>query len=255
LSLAVLSRFVSWCFLTQMFDIPVSIRKEDRFTFMDFLKRIKESNFTKFVVFVACMQFAVNIAAPFFAVFMLRDLSFNYLTYALLIITVSLVQIFTIDRWGRHADRVGNIQVIKLTSCFIVFLPMAWIICRNPVYLVLIQIIAGFAWSGFNLSIINFIFDAVRPEKRTRCYAYFSFSSGIAICLGALFGGYLVNILPRLLGYRALSLFLISGLLRLIIIVVFWRLINEVRKTTQNVSHKDLFFSVIGVSSMPEIKE
>lgn len=245
-SIAFICRFISWYFLTQMYEPKLKVKKESYFTFLDFIKRIKESNFAKFVIFVASLNFCVNIASPFFSVFMLRYLKFNYLTYTVVITTVSIAHIFTIDRWGSHADKVGNVKVIRFTSLFIASLPFWWIINQNPVYLVFIQIISGFAWSGFNLCATNFIYDAVTPEKRTRCIAYFNVCNGLALCLGALLGGYLVNILPQFLGFRILSLFLISSISRFLVVFILSPKIKEVRPT-EKISSKDLFYSVIGI--------
>jgi MFS family permease len=244
--LAMLLRFISWYFLTKMHEPPLKISRESYFSLLDFIKRLKESNFARFVVFVASLVFCVNIAAPFFAVFMLRDLKFSYLTYTVLVSSVTLTSIFTIDRWGKIADRVGNLKVLRFSSLFIASLPFWWIINQNPVYLLLIQVLSGFAWAGFNLCATNFIYDAVTPAKRTRCIAYFNVFSGMAICLGALSGGYLVNILPALFGYKILSLFLIASALRFLVVFFFAGKIQEVRPAEQ-IKSRDLFYSVIGL--------
>lgn len=245
-SLAFLARFISWYFLTRMYEPPFRVNPESYFSFFDFIKRIKESNFAKFVIFVATLNFSVNLAAPYFAVFMLRDLKFDYITYTILVTAVAIAHIFTIDRWGRHADKIGNVKVLRFTSLFIASLPLWWIINQNPLYLILIQIISGFAWSGFNLCAINFIYDAVTPSKRVRCIAYFSFFTGLALCLGALLGGYLVNMLPRTFGYKILTLFLISSILRFSLVFLLSGKIKEVR-ITEKITSKDLFYSVIGI--------
>jgi len=229
-----------------MYEPPFRVSKEAYFSFLDFIKRIKESNFAKFVIFVASLNFCVNLASPFFSVFMLRDLRFNYLIYTILVTTVTIASIFTIDRWGRHADRVGNTKVLKFTSFFIASLPLWWIINQNPIYLIFVQIISGFAWSGFNLCAVNFIYDAVAPQKRTRCIAYFNVFTGVALCLGALIGGYLVNMLPNLFGYKILSLFLLSSTLRFLVVFLVSGKIQEVR-TTEKITSKDLFYSIIGI--------
>ncbi|MEI6631793.1 MAG: MFS transporter [bacterium] len=250
-SLAFIARIISWYFLSRMYEPAFKIKKEAYFSFLDFVKRIRKSNFAKFVVFVASLNFCVYIASPFFSVFMLRDLKFNYLTYTMVVIVVTAAQILTIDRWGRHADRVGNLKVIRLTSLFIATLPLWWIIYRHPIYLVFVQILGGFAWAGFNLCATNFIYDAVTPEKRTRCIAYFNVFTGVAIFLGASLGGFLVNILPELFGHRILSLFLLAGCLRFLVIFLFSGRIREVR-SIEHISSRDLFYSVVGLRPLRE---
>jgi MFS family permease len=246
LTVAFVCRMISWYFLTRMYEPPLRIRPDAYFSFLDFIKRVKESNFARFVVFVACLNFCVNLAAPFFSVFMLRDLKFSYLTYTVVVTTVSITTIFTIDRWGRLADRFGNIKIIKLTSLLIASLPLWWVINQHPAYLVFFQILSGFAWAGFNLCATNFIYDAVTAQKRLRCIAYFNVLTGLALCLGALSGGYLVNRLPPLFGYKILFLFLISSILRFVVVSSLSGKIQEVR-SAEHIGSRDLFYSVIGM--------
>ena len=106
--------------------------------------------------------------------------------------------------------------------------------------------LSGFAWSGFNLCATNFIYDAVTPEKRTRCIAYFNVFTGMALFLGALLGGFLLNVLPALFGYKILSLFLIASILRFITVLFLSGKIKEVRKIEQ-ITSKELFYSVVGI--------
>ena len=246
---AVIFRFISWCFLTRMYEPPYRPNPRAYFSFLDFIKRVRESNFAKFVIFAASLTFCVNLASPFFSVFMIRDLKFNYFTYTIVVTVVTVAQIITFDRWGRHADKVGNVKVLRLTSFIIASLPLWWIFNQSPLYLVFAQILSGFAWSGFNLCATNFIYDAVSPPKRVRCIAYFNVFSGIGVCLGALCGAFLVDILPALLGYKILSLFLLASVLRFAVVFIFSGRIKEVRKT-EHISSKDLFYSVIGIKPM-----
>ena len=250
--LAFICRIISWCFLRQMFEPKLKIERGSYFSFFDFILRIRQSNFAKFVIFSAALNFCVNIASPFFSVFMLRDLKFNYIIYTLLIVAVTITQIFTFDRWGRHADKVGNLKVIKLTSFIIAGLPLFWLVNQHPIYLIFAQAVSGFAWAGFNLCATNFIYDAVTPQKRVRCIAYFNVLVGIATFAGAILGGYLSNIMPLLFGYRLLSLFLLASILRYISIFAFAEKIKEVRATEQ-MATKDLFYSVIGIKALTKI--
>jgi MFS family permease len=232
-----------------MEDPPLEYKEENKFTLFDFVARIKESNFAKFVLFVSMMSFAVNIASPFFAVFMLKDLGFNYVTYSFITVTATLMLIFTAGRWGRHADRIGNIKILRFTAPFIAVIPVFWIISQNVWVLFLAQVYSGFLWAGFNMAAANFIYDAVTPGKRTRCISYFNVFNGIAICLGALFGGFILQYLPALFGYKILMLLLISSLARIAVAVYMPLKIKEVRPV-EKIRHDELFFSMIGIKPL-----
>ena len=243
---AFIFRMISWYFLTRMYEPKLEHRREDRFTLLNFLARVKESNFAKFVLFVAMLNFSVNLASPFFAVLMLQDLHFSYILYTTITITATLTVFIAMSRWGRHADKVGNLKVLKFTSPIIGIIPLLWIVSRHPVFLLFAQIISGFAWAGFNLSASNFIYDAVTPGKRTRCIAYFNVLNGFALCAGALIGGFLVGKLPPLLGYNILSLFVISSVLRLVVALFGPMKLKEVRPV-EHINSDHLFFSMVGI--------
>lgn len=245
-SAAFVCRFVSWCFLTRMYEPPFKEGHDAYFSFGDFLRRVRESNFAKFVLLVSALHFCVNIAAPFFSVLMLRDLKLNYPTYTVIVTAVTFVNIFTMARWGRHADKAGNLKVLKITAAIIASLPLWWILNQHPLYLVAVQALSGFAWSGFNLCALNFIYDAARPDKRTRCIAYFNVCTGTGVCAGALLGGALVNHMPNIFGYSLMTLFVISSSLRFVVVALFWKLVREVRPV-RHIGAGNLILSMLGV--------
>jgi len=250
-SAAALCRFACVYFLCRMYEQKHASRADAYFSFLEFVRRAPESNYAKFVFFVSAFTFSVYLASPFFSVFMLKDLKFDYLTYTVLVTTVSAATILTIDRWGRTADRIGNIKVLRVTAFFIASLPFCWIFNQHPVYLFFAQALSGIAWAGFNLCALNFIYDAVTPAKRTRCIAYFSACNGTAVFLGSFAGGFLASRLPIVFGWRLLTLFFISGLLRFFIALSLPARIREVR-AIEPISTKDLLLRIIGLKSVAE---
>ncbi|MBI4845601.1 MAG: MFS transporter [Candidatus Omnitrophica bacterium] len=244
--LAFIWRFVSWYFLQKMHEPVLHKNNNNQFTFFQFVRRLKESNFAQFVVFVALLSFTVNIASPFFSVLMLRELGFNYFLFTLITLSSTFTIYCIITRWGRHADKAGNLKVIKITAPLIGCIPLLWIINRSPLFLICAQVFSGFVWAGFNLCTANFIYDAVIPEKRTRCIAYFNTINGTALCLGALMGGFLLPHLPCLFGYKILTLFLISSILRILVSLFLPLKLKEVRKV-ESLSGERIFFSMVGI--------
>jgi MFS family permease len=244
--LAYIFRMVSWSLLRRLYEPPLQEHTGRDVTFVSFLSSIRKSNFAKFVISVSLMNFSVNLAGPFFAVLMLRELHFSFILYTVIILTASLTIFITIKRWGMHADRVGYIKIIKSTSLLICFLPLLWVINRNPLFLIIVQVCAGFLWAGFNISAANFIFDAVQSRERTRSIAYFNVINGSFLFAGAFIGGFLVRELPPVFGSKILTLFLISSVLRLTVTCVMILRLQEVRQV-KNVKSMDLFTSVIGI--------
>jgi MFS family permease len=245
-SLAAAARYVSAYFISRMDEPPHKKDPASDFTFLMFLRRFRESNFLKFVVFSGCLTFATYLAAPFFAVFMLRELQLSYLTYMALQVGSSLAALIALPLWGRHADLVGNVRVLRLSSFLASLIPMFWLLSHNPAYLMLVNLFAGFSWSGVTLSAGNFIYDAVTPQKRVRCIAYFNVINGLALFLGSSLGGFLASRLPPLFGHRLLGLFALSCSCRLFFYLLLSRSFREVR-AAHEVSIQELFFSVVGI--------
>lgn len=246
-SAAALFRYLCARSFRQMVDVPHEKKEGSDFTFWMFIRRMRESNFVKFVLYVAAMTLVTQIAAPYFTVFMLRDLQFSYAEYMMINVAAVLGCVVGYPVWGKHGDQVGNASILKITSCLVPLIPLLWLPSSSVYYLVFVEFVSGFAWSGFNLSSINFVFDAVVPEKRIRCLGYFNMISGVALFFGSSLGGYLAERLPPLLGYRLCTLFLLSGLLRLLVYFLFSKKFKEVRVSLPSVSNWRLFFSVVGI--------
>jgi MFS family permease len=176
---------------------------------------------------------------------MLRGLSFSMVTYTLITVTSTLVTLLAMPAWGRHSDSVGNVQVIKLSSLMICILPALWIVSPYKPYLFFIQIIGGFAWSGFNIAVTNFIYDVSAEHQRIGNFAFFNLLNGLGICLGALCGGFIIPHLPMIFESQILTLFALSTLLRCVA-VAFLSGIKEV-KQVQTVGKYALLLSLIGI--------
>jgi MFS family permease len=128
-----------------------------------------------------------------------------------------------------------------------------WLFSKNYIYLAIVEIFAGFVWGGFNLCATNFIYDAVSPEKRVRCLGYFNLMNGVAIFLGALCGGLLLNYLPPFLGFPVLTLFVISIVLRIAAHFLLSRQFKEVRQSARHIKSTQLFFSVLGIRPIVDL--
>ena len=232
---AFLFRLCSWYFLGKMKDIPLEHKHENYFSLFQFLARYKESNFAKFVVFSGLLYFSVYVASPFFSVFMLNDLHYNYMIYAVVMISSTLLVYLTTPRWGRIADKVGNLQIIKAVSPLIALIPLFWIVNQSPFCFIVSQLYSGIIWGAYNLCALNFVYDAVTPGKRTRCIAYHTAFNAFGIALGSLTGGFLSSVVPGIMGYPLITVFLVSLILRLLVVWILPGKIKEVR-TVQTIS-------------------
>lgn len=230
---ATLFRLLSFFFLSRMYEPPLTREREASPSLPQLFRNLGASNLGRFTLYMALIYFGMMISGPFFSVFMLRDLHFNYVTYTIVASASTVANLFFLPFWGRRADRAGNLKIIKITSYLMPVVPLLWVVNGNPLYLIGANIVSGFTWSGFNLASLNFVYDASEPGSRTKQIAVFNSITGVAFCFGALTGGYLAPHLPEVQGYQLRALFVISGVLRGLIVLLLLRAIHEVRRVPQ----------------------
>ena len=195
-AVAAISRFLSARHFAVVPDETLHVSQESKFSFWQFIRRTRHSNFVKFTLFVAAMNLATAISGPYFAMYMLKDLKFSYHEYTLVVASAVLVQFAVMRSWGRLSDQFGNRQIMRVAGGLVSINPVLWLISSKLWWVVLIQLYSGLFWSGFNLAVANFVFDAVSPQKRARCFAYQSIINGLAVCTGSILGGWLATALP-----------------------------------------------------------
>ena len=228
--IAFLARMVSVHYLTKMAEPIYSPPTKEKMSFWKFLIRLKKENFGLFTLYVAGTQFAVNLAAPFFAVYVLKVLQLDFATYAIFNAATLFTQLISMPYWGKLADKYGNKTVLNVAGFLVPVVPVLWLFSKQPAYLVLVNAFGGFAWAGFNLLTFNYILDATEPSTRPRYIAHYNFVQNFAVFGGALAGGALATLFAdkALFFLEGLMLlFLLSGLLRL---VVAWALLPRIKE-------------------------
>ena len=232
-STAMLGRLLALYFLNKQYEPEFSFNPEYYFSFTQFLKKMPYTNFGKFSIYFALIVFTTNIAAPFFAVYMLKNLHFTYLEYMIVTITATLASLIGMRFWGKISDLYGNIKTLYILGFFVSLVPLWWVFNQNILFLICIQLVSGFAWGGFNLSASNFIYDVVSREKRALAIAYFNVLNGRAVFLGASLGALLLKFNLITFMEPILFIFLISAVLRLIVHIFLRKNIHEARSVKQ----------------------
>lgn len=203
---AAVGRGFSSRYLAQMHDPDANPHPAGRKGFWQSVKQLRASlsdkTFRDYSFFVAGMQGVVAISAPFFAVYMLRDLQFTYIEYSLNSIASILTQFLLLNFWGRFSDRFGNRLVMQIASVLIPFMPLLWLFSANHYYLLCVQVMSGFVWSGFSLSTANYLYD-IRPHKSDfAVYAAMQSALGaVAVFLGAITGGLIASAAPSVVEF------------------------------------------------------
>jgi|SRR3989338_6252839 len=241
--LASVARMVSYSYLRKQYAPEFNVKKTDYFSLLSFVKRF--DNYGKFAVYNALFNLVLMIASPFFAVYMLKDLGFNYLTFTVISMSSSVFILFFAPLAGKFADKYGNRKLFSLGCLLFSLNPILWIVFKIPIMLILIQAIAGLANAAHMISITNFTYDSTRKSHRALCITYTNILGGIGIFFGALIGGILVNYAhpPNINPF--LFVFFVSAIGRWLVSLFLVPQIKEQKKVTKlNEPHFNLLHPV-----------
>ncbi len=254
------ARMFSYHFVKKMYEPPILTKKEHYFSFIQFVRKMRYSNFGVFVMYLFFLQFAVSIASPYFTPYMLKYLNFNYKTFVLVDMSMTVAMFLTLEAWGKLSDKIGNKKVMVLNAFVISAYPLLWLLSSNPLYLGAVNFISGIAWAGFALSSSNYVYDAVTVEKRTRCIAYSNFFKGIAVVIGAMAGAFLgskVGIVSSLIHVSVNKyklMFFVSSVLRVAVSAYFLGKIKDFHNEQHStVSAIKFFMSSLTQGSIPTV--
>jgi MFS family permease len=226
--LAFTFRFLSFILFKKQYSPKFKLKKKSEFSFWAFIKRY--DNFGKFAFYRATFMFASMIAAPFFAVYMLKDLQFSYVTFMIVTMSSSVFYLLFAPLAGKFSDRFGNVKLMYISGILFIFTPILWIIFNSPYTLIFgPQLLAGIANAALIIGATNFTYDSVSPQKRGTCLAYTNILIGIGTFIGAIIGGLMAKnliigtITPFFFVFGAASFF------RLLSAVIFLPRIKEER--------------------------
>ncbi len=237
--IAIAGRAISAYLINKKYEPTIVHSEGYYFSFLQFLKKMGHNNFGKFVIFTTLISFATAIASPFFAVYMLKDLGLNYYEFTLVTVSSIFFTVITLPFWGKFASKYGNITVIKLSGIFVGVIPLLWLL--SPIlfgygktilviYLIIVEMFSGFWWAGLNLSVANFVYDAVTKNRMAICIAYDNITTAMGVFIGALLGGLISSLPYPIIGLKPiLFVMLLSGIVRLLVSIIMLPKLKEVR--------------------------
>ena len=200
---------------------------------------LRDDNFRKLLLFLASWNFAVNLAAPFFAVYMLSRLGLPMAWVLGLSVISQLANVTFFRIWGRMADRLGNKAVLSLSGSLFVVSIALWPFTTLPERYVLtvplllaIHLLAGVSTAGVNLCAGGITLKLAPRGRATAFLATNALTSGLAATVAPVLAGLLADWVadqrlsvaldwssPRV-GHRLLTALDLSGLDFLFVVAV-----------------------------------
>lgn len=171
----------------------------------------RHDGFRRLLVFSMAWGFTVNLAAPFFTVYMIRDLRLDFGVVTLFAGFATVANLAGQRFWGPLCDRYGNQQVMRFTALVILGQPFWWLFAEagGVVFVGALQTIGGFAWAGYLLGSANLMMGLAPAEDKTSFFAMNAAAAGLAGAFGSVGGGLLLD---RVLPVLALPAWLPAGI-------------------------------------------
>lgn len=161
---------------------------------------LKDPNFRRLMAFNSAWVFAVNLATPFFTVFLLKSLGIPLIYVVALGIISQLGSVLTLRLWGTFSDRYSNKTIIAICAplylgcfiawCFVGIYTHLWV---NLSLLFLIYLFMGVATAGINLSLTNI---GLKLAPRAESIVYLSTKNVMTAFFSSvapLVGGYMAD--------------------------------------------------------------
>lgn len=161
---------------------------------------LRERNYRQLMKFLMFWGFASNLAIPFFAVFMLQQLSLPIFTVIALTTVSEVFIVISLRFWGPLADRFGSKTILSLSTSLFLLVILGWVLTAIPgqhvllvTMLVILHVFTGIAVAGITLTVGTLSLKLAPQGRATPYLAGASLSDSAGTGLGALAGGFLAD--------------------------------------------------------------
>lgn len=191
-----------------------------------------ELDFRHYLLSSLIWNFGVTLAGSLFVVHFVDNLGGRAGAWAVFSGVNLAAQVLVQRYWGRLADRFGQKNVMLFSGLGAVLIPLLWWGTGNTWFPVIIFLINGLAWGGYNLAAFNLLLEITPDANRTVYVGMYNTVMGAAMAAGPLVGGFGAE----LIGLR--PVFLGSAVLRALGLYVFFRTVNDA--SGQKMGFRDL---------------
>jgi len=158
---AAVARAVSTGFLARQSEPRPMPSQPRSVSALELLRRARTRTDGQLLLFMVVLQSAVYISGPFFTPYMLGELRFSYTTYLLLIATSFGAKMIALPLLGSVAKRIGSHRVLWVSTVGILPMSAAWIVSTDLRYLLLLQVVGGVMWAGYELATMLLFFEHI----------------------------------------------------------------------------------------------
>lgn len=159
------------------------------------------SEFRKFINFLFVFYFVINLAVPFFAVYMLKRLDMPLSLVVGLGILSQVSSVIFYQVWGNWADRFGSKVILSISASLYFLVIIGWTFTTLPdrhggtiPILVLMHLLLGVALAGVNIGVTSLRMKMAPAAQSTSYMAAASLALNIGAGTAPLIGGAFADI-------------------------------------------------------------
>jgi len=156
----------------------------------------RDRNFRRLIVFLSAWNFAANLAAPFFSVYMLKSLGYSMTTVMVFTIASQLSNLGALSLWGTLIDRFSNKAVLGVSAPLFLACTLAWTLTGLPwmqsaaLYLLFaVHVLMGVATAGVALASNNIAMKLSPAGQATAYLAANSVTTSACAAVAPIIGG------------------------------------------------------------------
>ncbi len=174
--------------------------ESDRSALEIILEPLRDSNFRSLLRFLLFWNFALNLAVPFFAVYMLTRLGFSLPMVIGFTMLSQVSNVLFVRVWGAMADRLGIKTVLSLAASLYLLVIIGWVFTTNPdrhflsvPLLVALHAFAGVAAAGVLLTVQTIALKTTPEGRATPYIGVAAVATGLGSGAGPIVGGALAD--------------------------------------------------------------
>jgi MFS family permease len=163
-----------------------------------FLKPLSDKKFRLVIVLFVLWNIGLQIAGPFFAVYMVTNLKLSYSYIMLMGVLSNIIRIFIVPQWGKLADNKSWITCTKYSIGLLAIAHITWMLVNHSTAWLLVPILhiaGGIAWGGINMALFNIQFLYSPKEGRTVYLGVNAAVGGLLGFLSTLIGSTIIGLL------------------------------------------------------------
>jgi MFS family permease len=173
------------------------------------LRPVKDRNFQGLLKYIAFWNFAINLAGPFFIVYLLQRIGLPLSMVTMLVVTSQVTNLVFLRIWGKLADKYSNKSVLRVSGPLFLLAVLLWTFTTMPdrhmltlPLLFAIHVLSGVSTAGVSLATANIALK-LSPQGQAHSYmTVYGLAGAVTGAVAPLLGGVLADFFAS----RALSI-------------------------------------------------